>query len=80
MTYELNLSSNSINGRRDDPRSSPPSAIFFWTRLGNLAAAANALWCTRLPARQLILSSQWTCYNRDFDINKLLPVCASFEQ
>ena len=42
--------------------------------------AANALWCTRLPARQLILGSEWTCYNRDFDINELLPFCASFEQ
>ena len=48
-------------------------AIFFGTRFGNLAAAANALCCTRLPARQLILGSEWTCYNRDFDINELLP-------
>ena len=54
--------------------------FFFWTRFGNLAAAANALWCTRLPARQLILGSELTCYNRDFDINELLPFCASFEQ
>ena len=58
----------------------PIRAIIFWTRFGNLAAAENALWCTRLPARQLILGSEWTCYNRDFDINELLPFCASFEQ
>ena len=35
---------------------------------------------TRLAARPLILGSQWTCYNRDFDINEVLRFCASLEQ
>ena len=53
---------------------------FFWPRLGNLVAAANVHWCTRLSARQLILGSEWTCYNRVFDLDELLSICTFFEQ
>ena len=66
--------------KKNQPRKNRPTRSIFLGGVGNLAAAAIALWCTRLPASQLILGSEWTCYNHDFDINELLPFCASFEQ
>ena len=38
----------------------------------NLRWSEQCAGSTRLAARPLILGSQWTCYNRDFDINEVL--------